>query len=159
MTNRTRIALTTRVAEIQFGRNLSSPPGTPPYTHVPYSNMVGFRRNLLYGYDPGTHTGLAGPDRRGREWDLPALHEFGGRLLMRRYIWQPRYGITRTYRPVIRWFRNGFPPGRGRWLPTLTTQRFPYPPRPFMRTAMRTAIAAGEIQAAFAGTFGVRVRA
>jgi hypothetical protein len=157
MLPRTRNALVTRIAEIDFGRNLSSPPGTPPYTHVPFSNMVGFRRNLQYGYDPGTHTGLAGPDRRGGQWDLPALHEFGGRLQMRRYVWQPRYAITATYTPIVRWFRNGFAPRRGRWVPTMLTRRFPFPPRPFMSRAMRTAIAAGEVQAGFAGTFGTRV--
>jgi len=157
MTPRTRNALVTRIAEIDFGRNLSSPAGTPPYTHVPFSTMVGFRRNLLYGYDRATHTGVAGPERRGAEWDLPALHEFGGRLQMRRYVWQPRFAITRTYTPIVRWFRNGFPPRRGRWVPTMLTRRMPYPARPFMRTAMNTAIRAGEIQAAFAGTFGTRV--
>jgi hypothetical protein len=160
MTNRTRIALITRIAEIQMGRNLSSPAGTPPYTHVPFSHMLGFRRNLQYGYDPTTHSGLAGPDRRGRQWDLPALHEFGGRLLMRRWVWTPVPVPSGNFTPIVRWFREGFPPRgprRGQWLPMPMTRRFPYPARSFMGAAMRTAIASGEIQAAFAGTFGTRV--
>lgn len=162
MTNRTRQALITRIAEIQMGRNLSSPAGTPPYTHVPFSHMLGFRRNLYNSYDPATHSAVAGPMRRGRQWDLPALHEFGGRLLMRRWVWTPVPVPSSNFTPIVRWFREGFPPRaprRGQWLPMPMTRRFPYPQRSFMAAAMRAAIANGEIQAAFAGTFGTRVTA
>lgn len=164
MTNnrRTQAAIITRIAEIQMGRGLSSPPGQPPYTHVPHSVMVGFRRNLYNAYDPSTHSGVAGPERRGRQWDLPALHELGGVLRMRRWVWVPPYRPRPGYVPLVQWHREGFPPRqprRGHWAPMMILRRFPYPARPFMSRAMHECIRRGEIQAAFANTFTTRVTA
>lgn len=157
---RTRQALITRIAEIQ--NPPASNPGDPPFTHVPHSVMVGFRRNLYNSYDPGTHSAVVGPDRRGRQWDLPALHEIGGVLRQRLWVWVPPYRPRPGYVPMVRWRREGFPPARtrrGAWAPMNLLRRLPYPARPFMARAMRDAIRANEIQAAFSGTFTHRVTA
>lgn len=157
---RTRRAIVRRMAEIQ--NRPASPPGTPPFTHVPPGVMVGFRRNLYNSYDPGTNSAVVGPMRRGRQWDLPALHEQGGMLRMRRWVWVPPYRPRAGYVPLVRWIREGFPPPRprrGQWAPMNLLRRFPYPARPFLAPALQESIRRGEIAAAFANTFVARVRA
>jgi hypothetical protein len=157
---RTRNAIVRRMVEIQH--RPSSPAGTPPYTHVPPGVMIGFRTNIYNSYDPGTHSAVAGPLPRGLQWDLPALHEQGGTLRMRRWVWVPPFTPRPGYVPLVRWYREGFPPPRARrglWAPMNLVRRFPYPARPFMAPALQESIRRGEIEAAFANTFTTRVTA
>lgn len=128
----TRDGIAQRIREIKFPP--ASPPGTPPYTHVPSSHMLGFRRNLYNGYDKITHSAVAGPFRRGDDWTIPMLHEFGGSKKLSAYVWKPKY--PRYNNPIVKWFTQREKPGND-WIPTGQTQNFRYPDRPYMKTALR----------------------
>jgi hypothetical protein len=144
----TRRALIQRAWEIR--NRPPSPPGTPPHTHVPFSHMLGFRRNLLYGYDRVRHVVVVGPAARGDSPTLPGLHEFGGRRLEQLFAWQLRYPRTL---PIVRWFPRDQAPYSNQWVPTGVTRRHVYPPRPFMAPALHRAIVRGDLARAFRGTF------
>jgi hypothetical protein len=153
-----------------------SPPGTPPYTHVPYGHMLGFRRNLYNAYDLRSASAVVGPSKKGEKWGLPHLHEVGGKIektaweLNYKYPvvpkktldnivkmsrgnsdrWKNQYAKAKAVRRVFRWMPTGQAPrNRGKWVPTNITRIFPYPKRPFMRPAMLKAIASGEIARSF----------
>lgn len=110
-----------------------SPPGSPPNTHVPYSHMLGLRRVILNGYDKITHSGVAGPARRGADWTIPRLHEFGGSKTLRQWMLVPKY--PRYNKPIVKWVGQRDQPGDG-WVPTGQSQVFRYPARPYMRKAL-----------------------
>jgi hypothetical protein len=132
-----------------------SAPGTPPHTHTPYAgdqaSYLGFRRNLWNFYDPSTRSAVVGPSAKGRA--LPFLHEFGGTVNLRTQVWVPRYGRSMR-RPIIRTVGDtGVVRDTGRWN-TIRTESASYPARPFMRPALKKAIAGGHIAKAWANAFG-----
>ena len=131
----TRRALEKRVVELKF--RPASPPGTPPHTHVPYSHMLGFRRNLYNAVEPISlqrplKSAIVGPEKRGDDWRIPHLHEFGGRRTLHEFV----------YRPSLRWrtlvtkyvARGDDDPN---WEPTGRSKSATYPPRPFMLPALQ----------------------
>jgi hypothetical protein len=165
-----------RISEIVSPKG--SPPGTPPFTHVPYGHMLGFRRNLYNAYDLRTHTAVVGPSKKGAQFGLPHLHEFGakiektawelnykyplvGKKTLERIVrdsrgnsnrWQKQYQQARQVKRVFRWLPTGKRPvNSGKWKPTNMTRLFPYPKRPFMRPALQKAISNGDIAKAFRG--------
>lgn len=147
ITKRDRKRVIERIREIKT--RPPSPAGTPPHTHVPGSHMLGFRRNLYNAYDRSTHSAVIGPSRKGAEWSIPQLHEYGGAKRLKAYVWKPKY--KRYTKPIIRWVSERQNPGDG-WLPLNEKKVFTYPPRPFMRPAL--AKTRDKIAALFRNTFG-----
>ncbi len=127
----TRRAIEQRIREIQFPP--SSPPGTPPYTHVPSSHMLGFRRNLYNAYDRASRSAVVGPSKKGNDWTIPMLHEFGGQKTLAAYVWRPRY--PRYTKPIVRWFTANETPDSN-WMPAGQRKVFRYPARPYMKPAL-----------------------
>ena len=163
-----------RISEIVSPKG--SPAGTPPFTHVPYGHMLGFRRNLYNAYDIRTGTAVVGPSKKGVQWGLPHLHEVGakiektawelnykyplvGKKTLDRIVrdsrgdssrWRGQYEKARAVKRVFRWLPTGKKPfNAAKWRPTNLTRLFPYPKRPFMRPALNKAIANGDIKKAF----------
>jgi len=163
-----------RISEITNPKG--SRPGTPPFTHVPWSHMLGFRRNLVYGFDIGNSVAVVGPTKKGEKWGLPHLHEVGGRieqtawelnykfpLVSKKTVemiskmfggnadrYREEYGKAQQVKRVFRWVVTGKAPrNRGKWRPTSMTRMFRYPARPFMYPAMIKAIERGYIEKAF----------
>lgn len=137
-----------------------SPPGTPPYTHVPYGHMLGFRRNLYNAYDVTSGKAVVGPSKKGEKWGIPHLHEVGGKIEKSMWELNYKYPLTgskskpyqtnRVVRRVFRWIPTGKSPrNRGKWRPTNVSRMFPYPARPFMEPAMLEAIRRKDIPKAF----------
>jgi hypothetical protein len=124
-----------------------SAPGTPPHTHVTNKHMLGFRRNLYNAYDKSSHSAVVGPSKKGSEWTIPQLHEFGGAKKLKGYVWKPKY--ARYTKPIIRWVSEREDPGPN-WAPLNQTRTVAYPPRPFMRPAL--AKCRGRIAALFRNT-------
>jgi hypothetical protein len=97
--------------------------------------MLGFRRNLYNGYDKITHSAVVGPSKKGSDWGIPMLHEFGGKKVLEAWAWVPKY--ARYTKPIVRWVSPGYSPGSGGgWLPTGQRKTFRYPERPFMGPAL-----------------------
>lgn len=147
----TREAVAQRMMEIKFPP--ASPPGTPPYTHVPSSHMLGFRRNIYNGYDKISHSAVAGPSKKGEDWTIPMLHEFGGSKKLSAYVWVPKRPRYKT--PIIKWFTEREVPNREDWMPAGQTRTFRYPARPYMKTALRNSTS--RIAKLFEGTFSATV--
>jgi hypothetical protein len=145
----TRRALELRIAEIKFPP--SSPPGSPPFTHVPSDHMLGFRRNLYNAMDPSMTSAVAGPSKRGKNWTIPHLHEFGGTKALAEYVWTPKY--PRYTKVLTKWADTAEPLG-GQWVPTGRTEEFRYPPRPYMLPALQRSLP--KIASMFAGKFVAR---
>jgi len=57
-----------------------SAPGTPPHAVRPHPNI---RQFLYYALDPGRGSVVIGPVRLSSRVNVPALHEFGGRVVLR----------------------------------------------------------------------------
>lgn len=110
-----------------------SAPGTPPHTHVTHKHMLGFRRNLYNAYDRTTHSAVVGPSKKGDDWAIPQLHEYGGAKRLKAYVWKPKY--ERYTKPIIRWVSEREDPGP-QWMPLGKTKVSRYPARPFMRPAL-----------------------
>lgn len=111
-----------------------SPPGTPPYTHVPSGHALGFRTNLYNAFDASTRSGVVGPLRRGSAWWIPQLHEFGGSATLEAFALNTKYdGSARP--PLITWVGKGTQLGSN-WMPLGKTKRVTYPARPFLRPAL-----------------------
>lgn len=146
---RTRRTLEARIMEIQT--RPPSPPGTPPHTHVPYSHMLGFRRNLWNYYDAQTQSAVVGPSRKGKM--LPFLHEFGGTQTLAVWVFRNRYPggpvITRTGGIGDR------PTNSALWQVSSQRRVVRYPERPFMFPAMMRAVTNGDLAKAFGGQFSV----
>lgn len=148
----------TIVREVQFPKG--SPPGTPPFTHTPFSghqaSFLGFRRNLWNSYDARTHSGVAGPSKKGRM--LPYLHEFGGSSRLRTWVWVPQKHTKsgRMRSPITMKLPVGQSPGNAsKWRPTSIIDSIIYPARPFMEPAMKFCVANGSIARAFKDSFRV----
>jgi len=145
--NRTRRSIQTRVMEIQT--RPPSPPGTPPHTHVPYSHMLGFRRNLWNYFDAQTRSAVVGPSKKGKM--LPYLHEFGGTQTLSVWVFRNRYPggqvITRTGAPGSR------PVNGAMWQATSQRRVVRYPERPYMHPALMRAVTNGDLAKAFGGQF------
>lgn len=146
------------IREVKFPP--ASPPGTPPYTHTPYTghqaSFLGFRRNLWNFYDRATHTGVAGPSRKGRM--LPYLHEFGGSVQLKTWVYVPQIQTKRggMRSPITMKLAAGqLPKDQSRWVPARGFEHKTtiYPARPFMKPAMLFCIANGSIARAFKGQF------
>jgi hypothetical protein len=152
LASRTKGALIKRFREIQAPP--ASPPGTPPFTHVPSSHMLGFRRNLYNAFDRATQSAVVGPSQKGKRWILPARHEYGMPVHLRLYLWKPK---TRGGQALVKWFDEE---DAGEisdvWVPTKKRKRVDYPKRPFLQPALRKAIQTRQIAKAFRGTFGGR---
>jgi hypothetical protein len=153
ISSRTRKAVIDRIREIKT--KPPSPPGTPPHTHVPFSHMLGFRRNLWNFYDATTHSAVVGPSRKGRM--IPYLHEFGGTVQLKTWVWRPKW--QRMKSPII-WKRavGDRPKNPNRWMVADGTETVRYPERPYMYPAMLKAIARGDLAKAFGGQFAVSQR-
>lgn len=146
----------TIIREVQFPP--ASPPGTPPHTHTPYSghqaSFLGFRRNLWNYYDRQTHSGVAGPSKKGRM--LPFLHEFGGTVRLRTWVYIPQIKTKSggMRRPIMMKLPTGQrPTNHTHWRPMSQQIVTVYPARPFMKPAMDFCVANGSIAKAFKGSF------
>jgi hypothetical protein len=144
------------VREVQFPKG--SPAGTPPYTHTPYSghqaSFLGFRRNLWNYYDRQTHSGVAGPSKKGRM--LPYLHEFGGIMRLRTWVYIPQVKTKSggMRRPITMKLPTGQRPhNQTHWRPMSQQTVTVYPARPFMKPALYFCVANGSIARAFKGSF------
>jgi len=62
------------------GEPAPSAPGTPPHAVRPHPWI---RQHLYYAYDPGRGSVVIGPVRLSSQVNVPALHEFGGRVVLR----------------------------------------------------------------------------
>lgn len=129
--NRRRAIIIERIREIKT--RPPSQPGTPPHTHVPWSHMLGLRRILLNGVDLGTKSAVVGPSRKGEDWTIPRLHEFGGSKGLRQWVLIPKY--PRYNKPIVKWVGLRENPGQG-WVATGESNVFRYPARPYMRPAL-----------------------
>ena len=137
-----------------------SPPGSPPFTHTPElghpSSYLGFRKNLWYWYDESTHSMVVGPSKKGRM--LPYLHEFGGTLKLKTWVFVPQIKTKRggMKSPIIMRLPAGQQPTHAaHWKPMrgFEHKSTVYPARPFMKPAMEHCIANGSIARAFEGKF------
>jgi hypothetical protein len=136
----------------------ASPPGTPPFTHTPYSghqaSYLGFRRNLWNYYDSQTHSAVAGPSKKGRM--LPFLHEFGGVMRLRSWVFIPQIKTKSggMRRPIVMKLPTGQrPTNQTHWRPLSQQTVTVYPARPFMKPAMEFCVANGSIARAFKESF------
>jgi hypothetical protein len=146
----------TIIRELQFPP--ASPPGTPPHTHTPYSghqaSFLGFRRNLWNYYDRQTHSAVAGPSKKGKM--LPFLHEFGGTVRLRTWVYIPQIKTKAggMRRPIMMKLPTGQrPTNQTHWRPMSQQTVTVYPARPFMKPAMDFCVANGSIARAFRGSF------
>ena len=62
------------------GEPAPSAPGTPPHAVRPHPWI---RQHLYYAYDPGRGSVVIGPVRLSSRVNVPALHEYGGRRVVR----------------------------------------------------------------------------
>lgn len=132
VSKRSKNVIQQRIYELKF--KPASPPGTPPHTHVPHSHMLGFRRNLYNAVDLSTKSAVAGPSKKGDDWGIVHLHEFGGTKTLQQWVWVPEHPRYKT--PIVKWTSMRTSPGGGRWLPTGQKQTFNYPARPYMLPAL-----------------------
>lgn len=151
-----RRAGNTIIREVQ--KPPASPPGSPPFTHTPYAghfaSYLGFRRNLWNFYDPSSHSVVVGPSKKGRM--IPYLHEFGGVLRMRTWVYIPQVKTKRggMRKPITMRLPSGQRPhNQTHWRPMSLQTVAVYPARPFMKPAMEFCIGNGSIAKAFAGQF------
>lgn len=138
-----------RLMEIQA--KAPSAPGTPPHTH---RGNLRDKPGIVFAFDPISESVVVGQGSPSAAW-LASLHEFGGREQMQGWAWIPRW--PRSYRTgIIGYWRVGREPKRAdRWERTSFFETVPYPERPYMRPAMRNAIASGRIAKEFANRFKV----
>lgn len=137
--------LRVRISEIQ--NKPPSPPGTPPHTHVPHSQMLGFRRNIYNAMDPSMKSAIAGPSAKGSDPGIPHLHEFGGTRTLTAYTYQSSAQQQQAWhRDKLKWVNllvryadSRKPPG-GRWTPLASKKTVTYPARPFMRPALQKSL-------------------
>jgi hypothetical protein len=145
--DRTKKKIAERIFEIKF-----KPPslaGTPPHTH-----KGTLRRDIVFAYDPAAESIVVGSFMVGGAW-LASLHEFGGSIQMQAWAYVPQFHRTMNY-GILSWKRTGSAPkNKNRWEPTRLRETFHYPSRPYMRTAMHTALAKGSIPAEFRNMFRV----
>ena len=146
------------IREVQ--RPPASPAGTPPHTHTPYSghqaSFLGFRRNLWNYYDAQTHTAVVGPSKKGRM--IPYLHEFGGSLRLRTWVYVPQIKTKSggMRRPITMKLPSGqMPANTGLWRPLGQQSMVVYPARPFMKPALYHCVANGSIARAFKSSYRV----
>ena len=146
----------TIIREVQ--RPPASSPGSPPFTHTPYAghfaSFLGFRRNLWNFYDPQTHSAVVGPSKKGRM--IPYLHEFGGVIRMRTWVFIPQIKTKRggMRSPITMKLPAGqLPSNPSHWRPMSMQVVAAYPARPFMAPAMQHCVQNGQIARAFAGQF------
>jgi len=146
------------IREVQFPP--ASPPGSPPFTHTPYSghqsSYIGFRRNLWNFYDAQTHSAVVGPSKKGRM--IPYLHEFGGVLRLRTWVYIPQIKTKRggMRSPITMKLPTGQRPhNQTHWRPMSQQTVVQYPARPFMKPAVSFCSANGSIARAFRNTFRV----
>lgn len=149
----TRRALEDRV--LQLTQRPPSPPGSPPHTHVPHSHMLGFRRNLYNAMDPISmqsplKKAVVGPAKRGDDWTIPHLHEFGGTKTLTEYVFTPSLAYTKSPTVILTW-RATQTPWNNNWVPTGRTKDAVYPERPFLLPALRKCIP--RIQQLYGGQF------
>lgn len=131
ISERSRRGVEGRIRELRYPP--ASPPGSPPYTHVPSSHMLGFRRNLYNGYDRTTQSAVVGPSKKGDQWTIPQLHEFGGWQKLKTWVWKPKY--DNYWRPIVKMTTMQSDAGP-KWQDTGRTEGVFYPARPFMRPAL-----------------------
>ena len=62
------------------GEPAPSAPGTPPHAVRPHPWL---RQHLYYAYDPGRGSVVIGPVRLSSRTNVPAVHEFGGTVMVR----------------------------------------------------------------------------
>lgn len=133
-----------------------SKPGEPPHTHVPYGHMLGFRRNLWNFFDKTTRSAVVGPSHKGKR--LPYLHEFGGSQALTTWEYVPQF--PRAYRRITWKLPVGVAPrNEEKWIHGgRSPKRETYPPRPFMRPALRKAIQRGDLAKGFLGQFKAAIQ-
>jgi hypothetical protein len=136
----------------------ASSPGSPPHTHTPYAghfaSYLGFRRNLWNFYDQQTHSAVVGPSKKGKM--IPYLHEFGGVLRMRTWVYIPQVKTRRggMKKPITMKLPTGQRPhNQTHWRPMSLQTVSVYPARPYMKPAMDFCVANGSLAKAFAGKF------
>jgi hypothetical protein len=148
ISSRAKGALIKRIQEIQNPKG--SPAGTPPFTHVPGGHMLGFRRNLYNAFDSNTQSAVIGPSKKGKQWSIPGLHEFGGVKRLRAWMYRSKW----MKEPLVKWFPEEEAPESSLWVPMKKTRAMHYPKRPFMNPALKKAIQSGKVAAAFRNSFG-----
>lgn len=150
----TRQALEIRVLELKT--RPPSAPGTPPHTHVPSSHMLGFRRNLYNAMDPISmqkpiKSAVVGPSKKGNDWTIPHLHEFGGSKTLHEYVYQPSLAWRKDR--LVRW-ATANETQSGNWIPTGRSRSATYPARPFMLPALQKCLP--RIKQLYGGAFNGR---
>ncbi len=148
LTRSQRRAVTQRLLEVALKRQSGSPPGTPPFTHVPSSHMLGFRRNIYWGFDVSRRSVVVGPLPKGNDPYLPALHEHGGTRTLHGYERIGKQGQQAVPGLVV-WFSEFARPASRLWGPTGDERRVEFPRRPFMRPALAKAIVRKDLVGAF----------
>jgi len=144
---RTRGMLVRKLREIRT--RPPSAPGTPPHTHVPFSLMVGLKRNIQFGWDSATQSAVVGPSRKGKRWMIPAIHEHGMPVRLRQYMWHQPGRV-----PLVKWFDEVEEPRKSGWVPTKRVRLRRYPKRQYLFPALKKARDAGKIAEAFRDSFG-----
>jgi hypothetical protein len=144
------------IREVQSPKG--SPAGTPPFTHTPesghFASYLGFRKNIWFFYDQPSHSVVVGPSKKGRM--IPYLHEFGGVLRLRTWVYIPQVKTKRggMRQPITMKLPTGQRPhNQTHWRPMSLQTVAAYPARPFMKPAMEFCVANGSIAKAFAGQF------
>jgi hypothetical protein len=145
LTRRELAVVTSRFMEAAGKRQSGSPPGTPPYTHVPSSHQLGFRTNIYFGYDAARGSVVVGPRALGNDPLIGALHEHGGTRELVLYALMAKGRPV----PVYEWFSTYAKPRPRMWKSAGVTKLAKFPPRPFMRPALEKAVAAGDLAKAF----------
>ena len=123
-----------------------SRPGEPPKVHS--SDRVANLRNILFAYEPSTHSVIVGPVRLnqvnsqsdGSSVSIPQLLQFGGTILIR----EEQYKNDKKKR----WFRRDLRRSTKQWK-RYRTRMATYAPRPYMDVALKMEIQAGTIRNAF----------
>jgi hypothetical protein len=121
-----------RIREMQ--EHKASRPGTPPHTHVPSSFMLGFRRNIYNAVDMNSLSAVVGPSKKGDDYMIPHIHEFGDSQKLRAWALKPP-PWKKNPTPVIKWVSTKTRM-TSRWHDTGATRTEGYPKRPFMGPAL-----------------------
>lgn len=157
-------------------RKKTSPPGSPPSVHS--TDQVATLRNILFAYNPGSHSVFIGPvglnqiNRNAATRSsvpIPSLMEFGGAVS----IWEWRFDAADELNqeqflryPTARKFSKFWTRRDQRWRSTSRKRKWTlgdfkvetrtrvarYAARPFMGPALAAEVAAGTIPNAFFGS-------
>lgn len=133
-------------------RKKTSSPGSTPSVHS--RDRVATLKNILFGYQPRTHSVIIGPVKLnqanyvpdGGKTTLPQLHEFGGQIFIHEERLKKNRGENKWYRRDLR--------QRDRPWKDYRLRLAHYAARPFMGPALDAEIAAGTITDVWRASIG-----